>query len=107
MKHYLQNALDDLTGAMRVLVRTRPFLCGNPDEKKVGARKKKYYRRAQKRRRAAPDGNLSAAARHHFEAARLQDSEAADCVVADGERCAGVLCVLFYLPLHYIRAIFW
>ena len=83
----LQNALDDLTGAMRVLVRTRPFLCGNPDEKKVGMRKKKYYRRAQKRRRAAPDGSLSAAARAQFEAARLQDGEAADCVVADGERC--------------------
>ena len=84
----LQNLLDDLSGALRVLVRTRPFIKGNPDEKRIGMRRRKWYRRAKKRMRAAANGELTAEQATQFETARRADMDAGDCVVADSEQCA-------------------
>jgi predicted nucleic acid-binding Zn-ribbon protein len=89
----LQNRLDDLSAAMRVLVRVRPLLLSNPDWKKLGmeTKKSKQYCRAarkwQKKNKAAGLAYpyLTKAQEENFNKVRKTDEDCADCVVTDVE----------------------
>ena len=96
----LQNRLDDLSAAMRVLVRVRPLLLANPDWKKLGMESKKsrqYCRTAkkwQKKGRAAGLAYpwLTKEQNVRFNTARKTDDDAEDCIVADVESQAISVC---------------
>jgi hypothetical protein len=96
----LQNRLDDLSAAMRVLVRVRPLLLDNPDWKKLGMETKKsrqYCRTAkkwQKKGRAAGLAYpwLTKEQDVRFNTARKTDEDAEDCIVADVESQAISVC---------------
>ena len=96
----LQNRLDDLTAAMRVLVRVRPLLLGNPDAKKLGMDKKKsllYCRKAMKWQVKGKAAGLkfpylTEEQDKKFNVLRRKDEEAEDCVVADAENQSISVC---------------